>query len=59
MTGRGKREIPHERIPRSITVYQGERLIHYVWGELAIWYAVFEDPEVKIVYVLRVSPFIF
>lgn len=58
-TGRGKREIQPDRVPASLALYPGERLFHYVWGELAIWYAVFEDPEVRIVYVLRVQPFIF
>ena len=57
-TGRGKREIAPSKVP-SLKVYPGERLFHYVWGELAIWYAVFADPDVRVVYVLRVQPFIF
>jgi hypothetical protein len=48
-----------ERVPASIRLYTGERLFHYVWGELAIWYSVFEDPEIKLVYVHRVNPFSF
>ena len=57
-SGRGKREVASAKVP-SLRLYPGERLFHYVYGELAIWYSVFEDPDVKVVYVLRVNPFIF
>ena len=54
--GQGRRRLT--KIPARIKLYPGEMLFHYMWGTLAIWYSVFEDPEIRLVYVHRVQPFI-
>lgn len=50
--GRGKIEI--RRPPARLELIEGERLFHYVFGNVAIYYSVLEDLD--IVYVHRVTP---